>query len=191
MRYRRAAGAAVVLVAIALIAIAAPSILDNLRREKPITNPTPPATGDPLFGVWQSRTTKEQLKSLALSRFPQRARTAPWEAMLSDFYRQNGSVGLNTVNFGGGEITVTTFADDGPGEGEWDGQYMVVDDHTFVAGDHGNFYITLHYRIVGDQLTVHVVKDLFPPDLRAHPPAVPDLLPQVLLWGAAPFTRVR
>jgi hypothetical protein len=65
-----------------------------------------------------------------------------------------------------------------------------VNDHTFLAGDNGALYITYRFQIDGNRLTVHVVKDLFPKDVGPNPSKVPDLVPQVLLWETAPFTKV-
>lgn len=138
---------------------------------------------DPLVGNWRSDpVTKVRLEALVKSRFPE-AHAPAYQRNLRSQYRQ--MVGVTTVHFGGGQLLVFQ-----AGRNQWTGTYEVVDANTFVAGDPTNgLYITFRYRIDGGRLFVHVVKDLFPDDVGPNPAAVPDLLPQVMIWEAAPFTK--
>jgi hypothetical protein len=193
-RLRRVGGAVVGLALIAVLAARGPALLDSIRHQREVpVGPGPSestsAVDDPLVGIWQSTTTRAQLRKTANIRFPE-ARTAPWKSALKSFFRQNGKVGVNTMQFQDGVLSIQTSADGGIAQGEWNGAYRVVDDNTFVAGDHGNLYITFRFRITGNDLIVHVVKDRFPADIGRNPPRVPDLLPAVLLWETAPFIKV-
>ena len=191
-RIRRGGGAVVVVALIAVLAAVGPAVLDAIRSQGDVPadpGPTARPIVDPLVGSWQSTTTPAQLQSLADSRFRD-AQNPAWKRELETLYRQNGGVGVNTMQFEGGRLTVELSADGGIPQPQWSGTYEVVDNNTFVAGDNGSFYITYRYQIDGNRLTVHVVKDLFPDDVSPNPPPVPDLLFQVLLWEPAPFTKV-
>jgi peptide/nickel transport system substrate-binding protein len=45
----------------------------------------------------------------------------------------------------------------------WSGQYRIVDEDTFEAGDDGSYYITYDYAIDGDRLTIDMIQDTCPP----------------------------
>jgi hypothetical protein len=191
-RIRRAGGTVVVGALIAVLAVAGPTVLDAIRSQRDVPadhGPRERPIVDPLVGSWQSTTTPAQLQSLADSRFRD-AQNPAWKRELETLYRQNGGVGVNTLQFEGGRLTVELSADGAIPQPQWHGTYEIIDNNTFVAGDNGSFYITYRYQVDGNRLTVHVVEDLFPDDVGLNPPPVPDLLPQVLLWETAPFTKV-
>jgi hypothetical protein len=69
----------------------------------------------------------------------------------------------------------------------WDGLYRIVDDETFEAGDNGTYYITYHYVLDGDQLTVTNVEDNSPG--KPGPGLWGEQIAQTAGWTTAPFTR--
>jgi hypothetical protein len=78
------------------------------------------------------------------------------------------------------------------GEEGWDGQYRIVDDQTFEAGDGNNgYYITYHYAIDGDQLTIDMVKDDCPLTQCTTPADLAgEQIAQTVVYETSPFTRV-
>jgi hypothetical protein len=75
------------------------------------------------------------------------------------------------------------------GEEEWDGEYRIVDDQTFEAGDgpHG-YYITYRYAIEGDQLTIDMIRDDFP-DSSSAADLAGERIAQTVIYETSPFTR--
>jgi hypothetical protein len=69
----------------------------------------------------------------------------------------------------------------------WEGQYRIVDEDTFQAGDDGTYYITYAYAIDGDQLTIDMVRDTCPP----CPPGelIGDQIAQTVIYETSPFTK--
>jgi hypothetical protein len=73
------------------------------------------------------------------------------------------------------------------GEEGWHGLYRIVDDQTFEAGDNATYYITYHFAIDGDELTVDMIEDDFPD-------CTPDecwgeQIAQTVIYETSPFTR--
>ena len=72
--------------------------------------------------------------------------------------------------------------DDGPDRPGFDGTYIVTDDHTIVEtcvceGAHA--VITIHFTLIGDALTMHVLSDTDPLDIAAA----------TGIYDTAPFIR--
>lgn len=191
-RIRHTCATVVTVALIAVIAVVGPSVLDAIRSQREVPadpRPTGHPIVDPLVGIWQSTTTSAQLQALAADRFPDSS-TATWQRVLHRLGLQNGRVEVNTMQFEGGRLNVELSVDGGIPQQAWNGTYEVVDNNTFVVGDNGTFYLTYRYQRDGNRLTVNVVKDLFPSDVGRNRAPVLDLLSQVLLWEAAPFTKV-
>jgi len=75
------------------------------------------------------------------------------------------------------------------GEEGWHGLYRIVNDETFEAGELGNgYYITYHYAIDGDQLTVDMIEDDFP-GCPADAGCWGELIAQTVIYETSPFTR--
>jgi hypothetical protein len=76
----------------------------------------------------------------------------------------------------------------------WDGVYQLVDDSTFQAGELENYYITYHFAIDGDQLTIDMISDDFArADYGAASPSEAELLgeqmAQTAIYETSSFTR--
>jgi hypothetical protein len=76
------------------------------------------------------------------------------------------------------------YADGGLG-GTWD--YRIVDGQTFQAGDNGQFYITYHYAIDGDNLTIDMISDAMPNASGAE--LLGEQMVQTAIYETSPFTR--
>jgi hypothetical protein len=75
------------------------------------------------------------------------------------------------------------------GEEGWDGEYRIVDDQTFEAGDEGDgYYITYRYAIDGDQLTIDMVKDDCP-DCSSAADLAGERIAQTVIYETSPFMR--
>jgi hypothetical protein len=68
----------------------------------------------------------------------------------------------------------------------WNGRYRIIDDETFEAGDNGTYYITYHYTLDGDQLTIEIIKDDYPATGIA---LLGDQIAQIAGYNTAPYTR--
>jgi hypothetical protein len=68
----------------------------------------------------------------------------------------------------------------------WNGRYRIIDDETFEAGDNGTYYITYHYALDGDKLTIEVIKDDYPATGIA---LLGDQVAQIAGYNTAPYTR--
>jgi hypothetical protein len=77
------------------------------------------------------------------------------------------------------------------GEEGWDGEYRIIDDQTFEAGDEGNgYYITYHYVIDGDQLTIDMISDDCP-DCASAAELAGEQIAQTVIFETSPFTRLK
>src|SRR5206468_4458077 len=189
---RRVAGALAIVACIVVAAAFGPRVLNSIRglRGVPGDHSTVSAPViDRLAGSWQATVTRAKLQAVANARFPL-ASTKLWDHFLQRLYQHTGHVTTTTVTFQDGQLSIDASRDGLPARSKWTGAYEVVSDNTFVAGDGGSFYITYHYTIDGNSLIVQVVDDRFPDDIGPSPPVIPDLLPQVLVWETAPFTKV-
>jgi len=80
------------------------------------------------------------------------------------------------------------------GVGGWNGVYHIVDGSTFSAGELENYYITYHFAIDGDQLTIDMISDDYTrADYGAASPSEAELLSeqmaQTAIYETSPFTR--
>jgi hypothetical protein len=89
-----------------------------------------------------------------------------------------------TISFGHGNLLI--FQD---GHEGWSGLYRIEDDQTFEAGDAQNgYYITYHFVINGDQLTIDMTEDDCP---QCTTPAdvAGEQIAQTVIYETSPFTR--
>ncbi|MEP7159336.1 MAG: hypothetical protein ABI797_07895 [Chloroflexota bacterium] len=88
-----------------------------------------------------------------------------------------------TIRFADGRLVI--FSD---GEVGWDGTYRIVDKDTFEAGDLGTgYYITYHYAVDGDQLTIDMIENDYPATSEAE--LLGEQLAQTEIYETSPFTR--
>ena len=69
----------------------------------------------------------------------------------------------------------------------WSGEYEIVDEDTFVAGDTGDLYIEYTYSIQGDELVLDMVGDDYP--TVSEQELAGEIYAQTVLYESAPFTR--
>jgi hypothetical protein len=69
----------------------------------------------------------------------------------------------------------------------WEGDYRIVDEDTFEAGDNGTYYITYQYAIDGDRLTIDMTQD----DCRPCTPGdlMGERIAQTVIYETSPFTK--
>lgn len=88
-----------------------------------------------------------------------------------------------TIRFAAGRLLI--FLD---GEEGWDGLYRIVDGQTFEAGDLGTgYYITYHYALDGDQLTIDMIEDDYHNTSEADLQG--ELIAQTVIYETSPFTK--
>jgi hypothetical protein len=128
----------------------------------------------PLEGTWITRviTCAEKLAALHKAGFTDAQISA------SDWTCLPG--GREMIRFSAGRLL--SFQRDG--SVGWDGQYRIVDDKTFEAGDNGTYYITYHYVLDGDQLTVSSLEDNYPGE--PGPGLWGEQIAQTAGWTTAP-----
>ena len=72
----------------------------------------------------------------------------------------------------------------------WSGQYRIVDEDTFQAGDDGSYYITYEYATDGDKLTVDMTQDTCPP-CGSDADLMGERIAQTVIYETSPFTKDR
>jgi peptide/nickel transport system substrate-binding protein len=70
----------------------------------------------------------------------------------------------------------------------WSGQYRIVDEDTFEAGDDGSYYITYKFSIDGDQLIIDMIQDGCPP-CESEADLWGERIAQTVIYESAPFTK--
>jgi hypothetical protein len=137
-----------------------------------------PSPASPLEGTWATRviTCAEMIAAVRKAGFTDAQITAsgwtcPTEA------------GREMIRFAAGYLV--TFNHNG--SVGWNGRYRIIDDETFEAGDNGTYYITYHYALDGDQLTVNNVEDNYPEE--PGPGLWGEQIAQTAGWTTAPYTR--
>jgi hypothetical protein len=139
-----------------------------------LASASPPS---PLEGIWTTRviTCAEKLAALHEAGFT--------DAQISASDWSCSYPSRERIRFAAGRLL--SFGADG--SVGWDGQYRIVDDKTFGAGDNGTYYITYHYVLDGDQLTVSRLEDNYPDE--PGPGLWGEQIAQTAGWTTAPYTR--
>jgi hypothetical protein len=131
----------------------------------------------PLEGTWSTGKTTCAQQQAAM----EAADFSAEQLTLADWSPECGA--QFTVRFADGRLVQSTDGDVG-----WDGKYRIVDEETFEAGDRENgCYITYHYAIDGDQLTIDMVEDICPAWTEAE--LLGDSIVQTEIYETSPFTR--
>ena len=146
----------------------------------PTTTPTA-APASPLEGIWATRATTcaEQNAAVQAAGFTaEEVALAGWGPGCSGFGSEF------TLIFEAGNLL--EFSD---GEIGWGGRYRIVDEDTFEAGDDGTYYITYHYSIDGDQLTIDMIQDGCPPCEARAADLAGERIAQTVIYESAPFTK--
>jgi hypothetical protein len=158
-----------------------------------VTSPTPvpsastatPTAGpsSPLEGTWVSRTTtcSEQSAAVEAAGFTaEQMALGGWSPACGEGM---GFESPFTIIFEAGRLL--QFEDGYIG---WSGQYRIVDEDTFQAGDDGTYYITYEYAIDGDQLTIDMTRDTCPP-CESDADLTGERIAQTVIYESSPFTR--
>jgi hypothetical protein len=134
----------------------------------------------PLEGTWATgeTTCTEQNAAVEAAGFTaEQMALAGWSPDCSGFGSQV------TIIFEAGRLL--EFAD---GDIGWEGDYRMVDEDTFQAGNDGSYYITYHYAIEGDKLTIDMTEDTCP-DCTPGADLLSEQIAQTVIYESAPFTK--
>jgi len=149
-----------------------PSPMPSVSTVAPTT-----ASPSPLEGTWATRETTcaEQNAAIEAAGFTAEQLTLTgWSPDCGTQF---------TIIFEAGKLL--QFADGGLG---WADEYRIVDEDTFEAGDFENgCYITYHYAIDGDQLTIDMVEDICP--AWSETELLGDSIIQTEIYETSPFTQ--
>jgi hypothetical protein len=151
--------------------------------------PWPPSEINPLVGTWLTPqvTCAQQTAAVAAAFTPEQMALA-WSC--TDVNPVQYSIVFGARRAGDGFRDLLQYAD---GKSGWYGSYRVVDDSIFQAGtgspsgDFIGYYITYHYAIDGDKVTIDMLSDdcpfCSPGDLLA------EQIAQTAIYETSPFTR--
>ena len=147
-------------------------------QSAPAVSGSPTQAADVLTRTWAATVTcSQENAALAKAGFTSaQLASAQWTATCGGL-----ATTTYTIRFRDGKLV--EFQDHSVG---WEGLYKITDDHTFVAGDQGSLYITYHFVISGDRLTIDMVSDDFP----GGDPTFGEFVAQTSIYESAPFTRV-
>ena len=144
----------------------------------PTAAPSVPA-GDVLTGTWATgeTTCAQQQAAVEAAGFTAGQLTSVgWSPSCPGGY---------TIRFASGRLV--EFSTDG--SVGWDGNYRIIDDDTFEAGDTVNgMYITYQYEVDGDRLTIDMVENTCPYCI-SEAERLGEQLAQTEIYETAPFTR--
>jgi hypothetical protein len=154
--------------------LAAPATSPPAPSAPPVSS-SPTQAADVLTGTWAATVTcAEENAAIAKAGITKaQLASAGWSATCN-----NPPPATYSIRFQGGKLV--EFQD---GQIGWDGLYKITDDHTFVAGDNGSFYITYQFAITGDRLAVDMISD------HILNNAAGDTVAQTVIYNSAPFIR--
>jgi hypothetical protein len=148
----------------------------------PVASPSATAATDFLTGTWKTGvvTCAEENAAIAKAGFMKAQVTATdWDTTTC----KNAAPPF-ALRFKDGKLVLFENGDTG-----WEGVYEIVDPQTFTAGDvpgdPANKYLTYHFTIDGDRLTIDVVADE-DPDAAAR---LSDFVTQTAIYESAAFMR--
>jgi hypothetical protein len=88
-----------------------------------------------------------------------------------------------TIRFAGDRLVILL-----DGGVAWDGQFAVVDEDTFTAGDRGeDHYLEYAFNLDGDTLTIDMLVDDYPASSPEE--LLGEQIAQTVIYESAPFTR--
>jgi hypothetical protein len=180
MKSIRAAAILIALVAAACGAGTVPP--SEVPSSRPVATASPTAAPSasplsPLEGTWATDviTCAEKLVALHEAGFT--------DAQITESDWSCSEAGREVIRFYAGRLL--SFNHDG--SVGWDGKYRIVDDETFEAGDNGTYYISYHYVLEGDLLTIRMIEDNRPDE--PGPGFWGERIAQTAGYNTAPFTR--
>lgn len=138
---------------------------------------------DPLEGTWTTVLTPALEKQAALAAGIEASHTVEQH---EELFGGSGPVTI-VVTFEDGQLIHTAAVEGGQPEVGWSGEYEIVDEDTFVAGDPGDLYIEYTYAIDGDQLVLDMVRDDYP--AVSENVLAGEIYAQTVIYESAPFIR--
>jgi len=151
--------------------------------------PWPPSESNPLVGTWLAPdvTCAQQTAAVAAAFTPEQMALA-WSC--TDVNPVQYSISFGARRTGDGFHDLLQYANGASG---WFGSYQIVDDSTFQAGtgspsgDFVGYYITYHYVIDGDKLTIDMLSDDCPFCSAAE--LLGEQMTQTAIYETSSFTR--
>lgn len=151
--------------------------------------PWPPSESNPLLGTWLAPdvTCAQQTAAVAAAFTPEQMAVA-WSC--TDVNPVQYSIVFGARRTGDGFHDLLQYANGAHG---WYGSYQIVDDSTFQAGtgspsgDFVGYYITYHYVIDGDKLTIDMLSDECP--FCSPDELLGEQIAQTAIYETSPFTR--
>jgi hypothetical protein len=151
--------------------------------------PWPPSESNPLVGTWLAPavTCAQQTAAVAAAFTPAQMALA-WSC--TDVNPVQYSVVFGPRHEGDGMHYFRQYAD---GQTGWYGVYQIVDNSTFQAGtgspsgDFVGYYITYHYAIDGDKLTIDMLSDNCP--FCSPTELLGEQMAQTAIYETSPFIR--
>ena len=172
--------------AVILVAIVGIKLLPLGGVGGPGVSPTPTATETALVGRWVAPevTCEQQIAAVLAAGYTAEQMTQ------SEWTCPAGTGNHYSIIFGGPttdpNVPKTLLEYERSAVG-WSGVYRVVDASTFEAGDSGNYYITYHFVIQGDQLTIDMVSDTCP-SCTPGASLLGELMAQTAIYETSAFT---
>jgi hypothetical protein len=140
-----------------------PSLGGSPSKSDAATN-SPLPKADPLEGIWQSDPiTAADVDAAVRPQFSGSAVDA-WERHQGLPHGCSPKAGQSVVavlHFDGGQLVISFAVNGGSAREGWTGSYVAEDSDTFKAGG-DDLYITVDFKIRGDRLFTHLIKDNFP-----------------------------
>lgn len=176
---------AVIFVALVTTACSGGTVSPSAAPSSPPVATASPTTSpsSPLEGIWATgeTTCAEQNAAVEAAGFTAEQMTlGGWRPTCAEGMPHGSQF---TIRFADGRLVILN-----DGEVGWDGLYRIVDDQTFEAGEAENgYYLTYHFAIDGDQLTIDMTKNDWP---GATTPAelLYDQIAQTVIFETSPFT---
>jgi hypothetical protein len=159
----------------------------SVPSSPPAATASPTATAsvpapDAHTGTWATgeTTCAEQNAAVEAAGFTAKQMTlAGWSPTCADGMPHGSQL---TIRFAAGRLRILQ-----DGEVGGVGLYRIVDDQTFEAGDSGTYYITYHFAIDGDQLTIDMIEDDLP--TTGADQGWGEQIAQTVIYETSPFTE--
>jgi hypothetical protein len=189
--------------AVLAVAIVGIGLFGRTTNVGPTTSPTPSASSslppspgssplpspDPIVGTWLApQVTCAQQTAAVRAAFTPAQMALAWSC--TDVNPVQYSIVFGARRAGDGFRDLLQYADGASG---WYGSYRIVDDSIFQAGtgspsgDFVGYYITYHYAIDGDKLTIDMLSDDCP--FCSPSELLGEQMTQTAIYETSPFTR--
>lgn len=158
-----------------------PSVAGTISEAGSTASTDAASPGDSLGGTWTTVITPELEEQAAAA-----AGLGPTDVTHESLFGGTGPVTI-VLTFVDGQMIHSNNLEGEEPEVGWEGEYEIVDEDTFVAGDTGDLYIEYTYEIQGDQLVIDMVRDDYP--TASEDELADEIYAQTVIYESAPFTR--